>query len=438
MIKLENISFGYLPGKEVIRNIRFSVEKGETLAIVGASGSGKSTILRLIAGILPNNSKNTYSGDLKIEGKTPINYIKEGKLAFMFQEPTLFPNLTVEQNIEVPLKIKNIQDQSKVNDLINIVGLNGFENYLPKDLSGGMKTRVSLARSFTTNPELLLLDEPFSSLDIGWKQNLYTELQNIRINSKVTVLMVTHDIQEAIYLADSIIVLGRNGSIIDNQIINKKLRMPIDKLSDVPEIYPHELSKIQNLITIDSIRRNYNINSFGKIIEELRTLTGKEEIDYTHYDNLLIPLREMSHNENINEMLIELYKIANLKQRFSLVWDIFQIQQPLEFTNSVFDEIYNNLDEFNMCCKSFYKANEDNILSIIQNRINSSNENSPSSKKWLYLCNLLLSSDIAKTESILVEVKNGMINTLEYPFSKKVAEKLLMKVYEKKDIIHIY
>jgi len=215
MIKLDNISFGYLLGKEVIRNISFSVEKGETLAIVGASGSGKSTILRLIAGILPNNSENTYSGDLKIEGKTPVNYLKEGKLAFMFQEPTLFPNLTVEQNIEVPLKIKNIQDQSQVNDLIHIVGLNGFENYLPKDLSGGMKTRVSLARSFTTNPELLLLDEPFSSLDIGWKQNLYDELHEIRRNTKARVIMVTHDIQEAIYLSDTIIVLGKSEADIE-------------------------------------------------------------------------------------------------------------------------------------------------------------------------------------------------------------------------------
>lgn len=211
-LKLNKVNFAYDENRNVLNDISFSIGKGETLAIVGASGSGKSTILRLIAGILSDAEQTT--GEIHIDKHTPTGYLKKGKLGFMFQQSTLFPNLTVKENIELPFKISGQSDRIKIKELIDTVGLNGFEDFLPKHLSGGMRTRVSLARSFATNPELLLLDEPFSSLDIAWKDALYHELKQLVNNFKTTVILVTHDIREALELGDTIICLGIDGKIL--------------------------------------------------------------------------------------------------------------------------------------------------------------------------------------------------------------------------------
>ena len=229
-------------GISVIRDISFNINKGETLAIVGASGSGKSTILRLIAGILPSGKQNQFSGKLSINSQVPAEYVKEGKLSFMFQEPTLFPNLSVKENISLPLKIKGKPDAKKVSYLIEIVGLSGFENYLPKDLSGGMKTRVALARSFVTNPEFLLLDEPFSSLDIAWQDALYHELNELKNEFGTTVVLVTHDISEAIALSDKIICLSIEGKILLEEANTKSKEL--HTLIEGKIIRDHQLRKL--------------------------------------------------------------------------------------------------------------------------------------------------------------------------------------------------
>lgn len=213
MIKTNNISFAYVRNRQVLKNITFSLEKGKALAIVGASGCGKSTLLRVVSGILPNNKKNSLQGNVIINERTSDNYRKTGKLAFMFQEAALMPNLTVKENISLPFKLKGQKSPQLVRDLIKTVGLEEAENYLPKQLSGGMKTRVALARSFVTNPELLLLDEPFSALDIAWKSKLYIELEKLKEATNSTILIVTHDVQEALLLADHVIVLNSWGSI---------------------------------------------------------------------------------------------------------------------------------------------------------------------------------------------------------------------------------
>jgi ABC-type nitrate/sulfonate/bicarbonate transport system ATPase subunit len=213
VININNISFAYSQNKQVLNNISFSLKKGKTLAIVGASGCGKSTLLRVVSGILPNNANNSLQGDITINNQTSDDYRKTGKLAFMFQEATLMPNLTVKDNISLPFKLKGQKYPQRVSDLIKIVGLEDAENYLPKQLSGGMKTRVALARSFVTNPELLLLDEPFSALDIAWKSKLYVELEKLREVTDPTILIVTHDVQESLLLADHVIILNSLGTV---------------------------------------------------------------------------------------------------------------------------------------------------------------------------------------------------------------------------------
>lgn len=241
-LQLKDISFAHIKDRPVLSDISFSINKGETLAIVGASGSGKSTILRLIAGILPATKQNQFSGNISISTQSTVNYVKEGKLSFMFQEPTLFPNLSVKENIALPLKVKKKPDEKKVNHLIDIVGLSGFENYLPKNLSGGMKTRVALARSFVTNPELLLLDEPFSSLDIAWQDALYHELKELKNESGTTVILVTHDIGEAIELSDKIICISVEGKILLEETNTKK--GGLHSLIEETIIRDHQLRKL--------------------------------------------------------------------------------------------------------------------------------------------------------------------------------------------------
>jgi NitT/TauT family transport system ATP-binding protein len=250
-----NLGFSYNGVVDTLKNINLDINKGETLAIVGASGCGKSTLLRLISGILPNDQKNKLSGILSLNGKIPNDYIKTGKLAFMFQEPTLMPNLTVRENIAFPLKIQGIKDESKVTNLIQSVGLTDYADYYPKQLSGGMKTRVSLARSFVTNPEILLLDEPFSALDIAWKNNLYLELSNLVSNSSTTVIIVTHDIQEALLLASKVLVIDKSGSIIQQYNITSKFKLN-DRLINmgdyIEDIYTDYFKPIQaHLLELD-------------------------------------------------------------------------------------------------------------------------------------------------------------------------------------------
>jgi len=265
VIEVKNISFGYVQGRNVLNGISFSLTKGETLAIVGASGCGKSTLLRILSGILPNSNSNSLHGNVEIEGMTPDQYRQTGKLAFMFQEATLMPHLTVKQNIGLPLKIKGHSNEQKINDLIKAVGLTEYANYLPKQLSGGMKTRVALARSFTTMPELLLLDEPFSALDIAWKSKLYVELERLREKTSTTVVVVTHDVQEALLLADHVIVMNRFGGIETLKEIKSDYSI-MQRVNDISgymnSVYENYMLPIQDAI----------INGQSKINEKQDTI----------------------------------------------------------------------------------------------------------------------------------------------------------------------
>lgn len=248
-LSVKNIVFSYTNERKILNGISFDLNKGETISIVGTSGCGKSTLLRVISGILIFDHQHIFNGEIFIDNLTPDEYRKTDKLSFMFQEPTLMPNLTVRQNIELPLTIKKIKNSTKVDELLIAVGLYEFANYLPKQLSGGMKTRVALARSFITAPELLLLDEPFSDLDIAWKTELYKELNILKEKFGTTVLLVTHDIEEAVTLSKkNVLVLGKNGTIILDAHLNgisnltEKIKSKIleDRNIDLAKVYETE------------------------------------------------------------------------------------------------------------------------------------------------------------------------------------------------------
>ena len=239
---VENIHFGYSSAIKILDNISFDVSFGKVFCVLGASGSGKSTLLRVIAGILPDNRNNCFSGDVKFN-ELNISKIKlDGALAFMFQEPTLMNNLTVKENIEFPFRLLNKIPQTPVEDTIRIVGLTDSMNKYPKELSGGMKTRTALARSFVTRPKLLLLDEPFSALDLGWRNTLHGELKTLQKRDNTTVVIVTHDIDEALEISDKILILGHNGNVLQTYDVTSTNKSDIAIEAKKTIIEDHQIS----------------------------------------------------------------------------------------------------------------------------------------------------------------------------------------------------
>lgn len=215
MIKVENVSKKFeLENEEVtaFENVSFEVAPGEFLAVIGPSGCGKSTLLRNLAGL-----QTPTSG--KIEYSTPP------KIGMVFQNFALFPYLTVFENIEFGLKMQGMEKNKRkalVYELIGEVGLSGYEQKHPKELSGGMKQRVGIARALAIEPNLFLLDEPFSSLDEFTAEVLRKLLVDIWEKRNITVILVTHLVRESIELADKILVMtkspGKVKTIIENYL----------------------------------------------------------------------------------------------------------------------------------------------------------------------------------------------------------------------------
>ena len=194
-------SNGRLP---VLNDISFEVAEGEFLCLVGPSGCGKTTLLRLIAGL-----ERPTAGRVCLAGK--IVDQPRRTVGFVFQEPTLMAWRTVEANVTLPLEVAGVpkgKAHTQAQDLVDLVGLSGFEDAYPAQLSGGMAQRVALARALVHDPQLLLLDEPFGALDALTRERMGRELLHIWQAHRKTVVMVTHSVSEAVLLADRVLVLG--------------------------------------------------------------------------------------------------------------------------------------------------------------------------------------------------------------------------------------
>lgn len=189
----------YSNGTWAIADMLFSVQSGELLAIVGPSGSGKTTLLNIVAGIDPQ-----FEGELLLNGQDSAT--KPG-ISFMFQDARLLPWLTVQQNIELVLDKNNRKMHSRMTQLLKKVGLQDVRHSYPAQLSGGMKRRVSMVRAFVTQPQLLLMDEPFQSVDEPTANELRAMLLELWQQTKPTILFVTHSLREALSVADRIIFL---------------------------------------------------------------------------------------------------------------------------------------------------------------------------------------------------------------------------------------
>jgi NitT/TauT family transport system ATP-binding protein len=200
---------------EVLHGVSLSIERGEFVSIIGPSGCGKSTLLKMVAGLA-----SCSSGEIAVNGMTPKN--ARELVSFVFQDATLLPWLTVERNVALALELENrtpLQIKKTVAKLLELVGLEKVSKSYPRQLSGGMKMRVSIARALATRPRLLLMDEPFAALDEMTRDRMNEELLRVRTEQNWTVMFVTHSVAEAVFLSSRVIVLAPHPGRIAQDIV---------------------------------------------------------------------------------------------------------------------------------------------------------------------------------------------------------------------------
>ncbi|EKQ56637.1 MAG: ABC-type nitrate/sulfonate/bicarbonate transport system, ATPase component [Clostridium sp. Maddingley MBC34-26] len=224
-IKIEDLSMVYQDkngGEPVtaLKNVNLEIKEGEFISLLGPSGCGKTTLLRIIADLLQPSS-----GKVTVRGQSPREVRLQKKYGIVFQNPVLYDWRTVRRNVCMPMELLGMpkpERTKRVTEMLDLVGLTNFGKHYPYELSGGMQQRVGIARALAINPEILLMDEPFSALDEFTREKLHEDLLEIWTKTKKTVVFVTHNISEAVFLSDKVVVLsphpGRVSAVIDIEI----------------------------------------------------------------------------------------------------------------------------------------------------------------------------------------------------------------------------
>ncbi len=220
-----------------LTGVSFQICKGEFISLLGPSGCGKTTLLRIIAGLLDNTE-----GTVSIAGMTPDQARQAGEMGMVFQSAVLYDWRTVLKNVMLPMEIKGIhraQQKARAQEMLELVGLGAFQNSYPHALSGGMQQRVSIARALATEPNILLMDEPFSALDEFTREKLHDDLLRICRETNMTVIFVTHNISESVYLSDRVVVMSPHPGRVSAMVPIELPRPRSAQLRDTPEYYEY-------------------------------------------------------------------------------------------------------------------------------------------------------------------------------------------------------
>ncbi|SHG42500.1 NitT/TauT family transport system ATP-binding protein [Thermosyntropha lipolytica DSM 11003] len=243
----------------VLEDINLKIMEGQFVSLLGPSGCGKTTLLTIMGGFQRPDRGEVFLEGKKVEKPGP-------ERAFVFQNYALFPWMTVKENILYPLKKQRIskkEQDERLEELLNLVNLKGKENLYPHQLSGGMKQRTAVARGLAPRPQVLLMDEPLGALDFQMRKTMQEEMEQIFIKDKTTVIMVTHDVEEAVYLSDRIIVMSSaRGTIIEDLVLNDE--RPRNRMSSAYR------SKVNYLMEVLRRAVKGEFNKEGGITEEER------------------------------------------------------------------------------------------------------------------------------------------------------------------------
>lgn len=316
MLKIENLSFSY-NNNLILSDINSQCSDNEFISFIGPSGCGKTTLLNIIAGILS-----------PLEGSIYNSY---KKISYVFQQDSLLPWLNVLQNILLPVEIKNkkitFDDKLKALEILSELGLNDIENLYPLELSGGMKKRVELARALITEPELLILDEPFSSLDILTREKLNVLLKNICFSRRLAVVLVTHSIEEACFLSDRIYLLSNKPSRIVHIFNNIKNKEKVDyfilneKEEETENNIRNLVSKIWENENDEDFKLKQNLKSNKKRIlnKNLLNLDFKLKSNAEHRKKIKKEVKYKNDNLRNNENNLQKNIIFNLLVPFEII-----------------------------------------------------------------------------------------------------------------------
>jgi len=264
---INNLYFSYNEDSTIFNDLNLDVRAGEFLAILGPSGCGKTTLLNLLSGFYQSDAGHVLLRGQEIEPEDP-------HFGYVFQSATLFPWLTAVENVEFGLrmsgKLNAEERREKANRYLGLVGLAGFEDYLPARLSGGMQQRVSLARTLVLEPHLLLMDEPFAALDAITRETMNDELLKLWDTLGQTVIFITHDIDEAIYLSDRVVVLNKPPGGIYTELVNELPRPRYGPTTRASELFWEYKKKL--IADISGVTRGFKHDE--EITKEIVTDTG--------------------------------------------------------------------------------------------------------------------------------------------------------------------
>ncbi len=336
MIKFENISKKF-KNTTVLSDVSFEIEKGKLVAIIGESGCGKTTTLKMINGLITPTSGKIYINNEDISTKNVIDLRRN--MGYVIQQTGLFPHMTIRENIELIPKVQNKNPEDitqQTYNLMDMVGLDcdKFLNRYPVELSGGQQQRVGVARAFATNPDIILMDEPFSALDPITRSSLQDELVNLQSKLKKTIIFVTHDMDEAIKISDKMCIMDK-GKIIQYDTPENILKNPVNdfvsqfvgkkRIWTSPDFIKAEDIMIENPITCSkdlSIfkciekMRSYKVDSLMVVDNKSKKLQGIVKAKQRRsIDDKSIQISSILNNNYIyvspNDTIIDILKIVN-------------------------------------------------------------------------------------------------------------------------------